>query len=155
MHKAILLGGLIISATTITALQGASAHGGAARHLPEFSELDADGDNTLTREELQVFGASGFQDADLDGDGLLSGEELSAQAHARVDERVARMIERRDENGDGALSAGEIRPDDGRTARMFEIADANDDGGISRAEFEHAMLHFGERRGRHGRGRRH
>lgn len=122
-----------------------------------FEQLDIDGDGTLTAAELSAYAATRFQTADTNGDGNLSSEELVAAAGARnaerVERRVARMINRRDENDDGVLSAAELAPSEDRIAKRFERLDADSNGSISAEEFEAASKgHRGKRSGHSGHG---
>lgn len=149
MYKAALLSGLIVTAVSLGGVMDAGAHGGRDTTLPSFSDLDADGDGQLTMEEMNNMRQNRFQAADANSDGILTREELTAHAQGKVEEHVARMLERKDADGDGALSLEEMQS--GRHAhgqRLFERADANSDGAISEEEFEEAMMRFKERHGR-------
>ena len=116
---------------------------------PSFAELDADSDGNVTIAEMKAFGAKRFGEQDADGNGVLTAEELSAAMVARAAERatnrVERMIEWRDTNGDGGLSQDELSGDGGQ--RMFAHVDADDDGVITTEEFEAASTQMGEHRG--------
>jgi len=119
-----------------------------------FETLDLDGNGQVTREEMQAFGLQRFSKADTDGDGVLSEAELVAAAQARAAERVTKMVERFDKNGDGALSPEEMpRPDAERSAMMFDVIDSDDNGTITVEEFD-IMKERMSKRGhmwRHGR----
>ena len=117
-----------------------------------FERFDTDGNGEITRDEFDAARSDRFEGADTNGDGLLSTEELVQAALARhseeaITERVERMIERLDKDGDQALSAEELPGD--RSNAMFDRADADGDGIVTRAEVED-MRGF-----RHGQGRRH
>lgn len=120
-----------------------------------FEDIDADGDGKITAEEMQAHATLRFEEADTDKDGLLDAAEMQAQmlarATARMAERSARMIERMDRDGDGKLSAEEMRagPREGdRFARMLSRLDEDGDGALSREEFEAAR----DMRGAHRQG---
>ncbi len=109
------------------------------RKRPDFATLDLDGDGALTMEEMQPRGEARFAEADSNGDSALSAEELTATINANAADRVAGMIERFDENGDGVLQQDEMSGRNGdRVARMFERVDADGNGAISEEEFESA-----------------
>ncbi len=116
---------------------GPMAGAGGPGERPSFAELDTDGDGSITMAEVTARGAARFTEGDADGDGKLSAEELTAAIVARAAERaaagVARMIEQRDTDGDGALSQAEMGGESGQ--RMFSRMDADDDGKISAEEF--------------------
>lgn len=124
------------------------------RRSEAFAEIDTNGDGSVSAEEFAA-GANRFARADANGDGLLTVEELAASGQERAAERAARMIERLDQNDDGALSEDEIesRRD---PSRMFERLDANDDGMVSAEEFAEARMgDRGGKRGGPGGGKRH
>ncbi|PPB80212.1 Ca2+-binding EF-hand superfamily protein [Albidovulum inexpectatum] len=123
--------------------------------MPDFDEVDANGDGKITREEIAAHRAAAIAGLDADGDGFISKDEMTAFATARATERATQMVERhfaeRDVDGDGKISAAEMmappaRPD------MFERLDADGDGAISKEEADAARERMMER-GKEGRGR--
>lgn len=114
-----------------------------------FEQLDANNDGALTEAELAAHATARFTAADTDGDGFLSADELTASSQKRNSERAAKRLERlmehRDANNDGKLSAEEMAPSQDRAAKRFERADKNDDGTLSAEEFEAASKHGGKR----------
>jgi hypothetical protein len=152
---------LALAGTAFAAIAASDGKPGRAEHrgdrammLP-FEDIDADADGKITTEEMQAHATLRFEEADADKDGLLDAAEMQAQmlarATARMTERSARMIERMDRDGDGKLSAEEMRagPREGdRFARMLSRLDKDEDGALSREEFEAAR----EMRSAHGRG---
>lgn len=136
--------------------RGAGPMGGMGER-PSFTELDADGDGSITIAEVKARSAAHFAESDTNGDGKLSADELTAAVAARAAERaaagMARMIEWRDTDGDGMLSEAEMSDTAG--SRMFARLDANDDGVISAEEFaamegRGGRNQRGDRRGMHG-----
>lgn len=121
---------------------------------PSFSELDADGDGKLTRAEMENHRKARFAAADTDGDGKLSRAELDARMAERQAAMRERMLDRmigwRDVDGDGSLSAEEMRAD--RGLRMFAGMDRDRDGTVSAEEFEQMSARHERRHG--GRGGR-
>lgn len=129
-----------------------------------FAELDADSNGTLTLEEMQAAGSNRFETADTDGNGSLSRDELLVQGEARAEQRVDRLLERADADGDGELTQAEMeeardgRRGEGRRGgrgpnaeHLFERMDADSDGSVTQAEFDDAVAHMLERAGRrHG-----
>ncbi len=152
MKRAIIMTGftaIALAGTAITASAFGKGHDEGPRmpHI-SFSELDANGDGQVTKEEIQAHFKARFDAADSDGDGNLSAEEMAARAEKeraeRMQRRVSRMIERRDTDGDGLLSAEEMQA--GRPGvDMLTRLDTDKDGAVSEQEF--AKL---ERRGQHG-----
>ncbi|MGR3321439.1 MAG: EF-hand domain-containing protein [Pseudooceanicola sp.] len=108
-----------------------------------FAEIDANGDGSLSADELRAYGESRFAAADADGDGILTSEELIARMEERADERratrraemVERMLERADDDDDGVLSIAELMPTERAQGRMFDRLDQDEDGVISEEEF--------------------
>jgi len=121
-------------------------HGGFGPKM-SFEELDTDRDGQVTQAELEAHKAARFAETDSNGDGKLSLEEMQAKMHEHAQRRMSRMIERFDQDGDGALSQSEL-PQKGRHGDMFKRMDRDGSGGISQEEFEEA-------RSRHGKWRKH
>lgn len=166
MKTTLLMAG--IATALMVNMAEARAPGGAdGPMLPEFSQLDADGNGQVTAEEMQAAmlaqGAERFAAVDTNSDGALSAEELTAAAEARDAERrggnVERMISRMDTNEDGLLQMEEMQGrgeggnrGNGGEDRMFARMDTNDDGMLSAPEYEAAKAFMAERGDRDGRG---
>ena len=125
----------------------------------DFEELDMDGDGQITKDEMEGQAAARFGSADTDGDGKLSADEMAGHMRARMLERMThraeQMIARQDGDGDGMLSFEEMRT--GRMGRMFERHDEDGDGAISAGEFAAIgeMRRGSISEGRKGHGERH
>lgn len=142
-----------------TALTGAAfARGGpdGDKRAMIFQELDANGDGMITEAEMAASAEARFNEADANGDGNLTAEEMIAHAEQkfqenagkrseRMAERTARMIEKRDTDGNGALSLEEMKAGPDRAARFFEHLDTDGDGSVSLAEFEAGKGRMGKR----------
>ncbi|EBA16686.1 EF hand domain protein [Roseobacter sp. SK209-2-6] len=133
----------ILAAGSAMAKQGYGGFG----HKASFQELDADGNGEVTKAEMQAHKAARFTEADTNGDGKLSPEEMQAMMQKRAGKRMAKMIERFDTDGDGALSQSEL-PEGKRHGDMFQRMDQDESGGISQEEFDQAKSRFGKRHGR-------
>ncbi|MFQ6550247.1 EF-hand domain-containing protein [Aestuariibius sp. 2305UL40-4] len=73
-----------------------------------FAELDADGSETVSQDEIDAFLASEVADADTDGDGSLSLTEFEPIYIARIRERIVDRFQDLDADGSGAITADEI-----------------------------------------------
>lgn len=113
-----------------------------------FDGIDLNADGKLSQEELVSHRTAMFVAADANADGALDQKELAARQLARFSERLedrtARMIETRDDNGDGMLQPAEM--EEGRIERLFARIDTDNDGAISKAEAEDAAERFRHRR---------
>lgn len=155
MKRAVLISGVTAMALALTAGVAAAkgGHGGMHGARLSFEELDTNGDGQVTKEEIAAAATARFSEVDTNGDGNISAEELAAASERAKEERITKMIEKRDTNGDGVLSQAEMQPDTDRTDRMFERLDANDDGVISAEEFEQMKdRRHGKRWGKDKRG---
>ncbi len=130
----IVAAGFGLAATTAMAFGPGS--GGQGPRM-NFQELDSDGDGQITQSEMEGRMDARFNEADTDGDGLLSAAEMETQGQKKVADRVARMIERFDKDGDGSLSQDEM-PAPRKPGRMFGYFDQDNSGGISEQEFKEA-----------------
>jgi len=161
MKRAILFSGIAaIALTGSLALASGAGHDGYKGHKGmhgpriNFEELDANNDGKVTQEEMSAHAAARFASADTDGNGSLSVDEMKSQMATRSAERIAeradkmtaRLMEKRDTNGDGELSMEEMQPKN--QGKMFSRLDKDGDGAISAEEFA-AM------KGKHNRGKRH
>lgn len=137
MKRAVLISGVTAIAVALSAGLVAAKGGHGGKHGPRlnFEDVDANGDGLITKDEIVAQAAARFATVDTNGDGNLSAEELAAVSERAKEDRIAKMIERRDENGDGVLSQAEMAPNEDRADRMFERLDSNGDGAISAEEF--------------------
>ena len=139
MKNTVLLTTLAISIVAGSALSAGNEHK-HGRHGPHlnFDAVDTNNDGKLTKEEMTAHMDARFDEADTDNDGLVSVDELRAQMkkrmEAKLDKRVAHVMDRHDENEDGLLNRDEMKPN--RMGHMLKHADEDGDGTISREEFE-------------------
>lgn len=158
-----LVNSVLIAALAATSLAtAASAFGGlgfgpGGNNPPfDFAAVDKDGDGKITRAEMDAFQKARAAEADANKDGFVAPEELKAhmiaQFTARADDLVKRMIDGRDDDGDGKLSLAEMQAGPG-PARMMQFLDQDGDGALTQAELTAARDQMVERR--HGRGHGH
>lgn len=153
MKRAVMISGVTAMALALSA-GFAAAKGGHGFNGPRvsFEQLDANGDGQVTKEELAAQATIRFNAVDTNGDGNLSAEEIAAASERAKENRIKRMIDKRDANGDGVLSQEEMKGDGDRAERMFERLDDNNDGTISAEEFQEAQDKRGKRGGKDKRG---
>ena len=98
----VIAGGLALSGMIIASLAVASNSGHNHKRVHFFSaaSLDADGDGSLTRDEILAHNRNRFDKLDSDGDGAISPDEFSA--------RLVAMFGRMDTNSDGVLAGDEL-----------------------------------------------
>lgn len=147
-------------------------HGGGGGIAPIFMQnADANGDNAITFEEVSVRIDTIFTEMDKDNDAFLTKDELQSGLKAKMEERRAkrsegadskdgkqrkgrkfsdkrggnkldRLIERIDVNGDGQIAKSEVQD---RMAKTFAFLDINSDGKLEGKE-----LRKGHPGGKHG-----
>jgi Ca2+-binding EF-hand superfamily protein len=105
---AIALGvGAFALAQTGPATKGPSA--GERFRTQFFERLDANKDGKVTKAEYDAARAAEFKAADKNGDGSVGKEEFAAYGDQRRGDFVDRMFARLDKNGDGKLTADELK----------------------------------------------
>ncbi|WP_052362439.1 EF-hand domain-containing protein [Falsirhodobacter sp. alg1] len=120
--------------------------------MPDFDQLDTNGDGAVTQDELNALRADRAAKLDANNDGKLSVDEL-ANADAerqmeRAKHRAERMVEQLDTDGDGLLSVTELAtPPEGPDARMMKRLDTDQDGSLSREELSKAHDMMRQHRG--------
>lgn len=102
--------------------------GGSDMMQQLFRQVDADGDGSITQEEIDAFRAKQVSDADTSGDGALSIEEFDTIYRELTQTRMVRAFQRLDTDGDGIISPEEM---DARFDGIVKRMDRNGDGALS------------------------
>jgi len=122
---------------------GGGMDGNGGMMLEMFDAIDTDSDGKLSMAELAAHRLAEFTAADTNSDGALDAAEMAAHHQARMEAMMAdhatRMIENRDNDGNGSLSADEFG--EGPGEQHFARIDTDNDGMISKEEAEAAMQH--------------
>jgi len=151
--KFLTLGAISIAIASVSLVPAMAAKDGQGKQFrgPQafLAQMDADGDGKVTVAEMAASQKAEFTARDTDGDGFLSKDEMLAagneRAQKRMENRVERMIEHGDTDGDGKLSLAEAEQSP-RIERMMARLDTDGDGAISTEEMQ-AMGKHGEGRG--------
>ena len=130
----------IMTTFTILTLVGSNSIGYADQLKPfdgiQFSKIDLNNDNLISKTELMNHRKREFSFADTNHDGALSTEELIAARTTKVSFRVKRMIQILDQNSNGVLEFDELNSVvSNRFGNIFESLDLNNDGHLSKKEF--------------------
>ncbi|MCX6631640.1 MAG: hypothetical protein NTW28_28860 [Candidatus Solibacter sp.] len=158
-------------ATSLVAQERGGRRGGFARPNPLWTALDADGDGSISAEEI-INSPAALRRLDRNGDGILTLEEMRpvmpggrgpeggerregpAGADGNSVEETVKTLMAFDTNGDGKLQKAEL-PE--RMQAIFERGDANRDGLLTADEVRamaqaQAQPATGGREGGRGRG---
>ncbi|SIO32177.1 Ca2+-binding protein, EF-hand superfamily [Rhodovulum sp. ES.010] len=100
--------------------------GGMFRTL--FEIVDANGDRSVTEEEIDAYRAAQLAEVDASGDGALSIEEFDKLYRALTRSRMVDAFQALDADGDGRIAAEEI---DTRIAHIVARLDRDGDGVLS------------------------
>jgi Ca2+-binding EF-hand superfamily protein len=126
-----------------TAADGAPNERRAAFAQKYFDKLDANHDGVVTRDEFVAAATARFQQLDSQGTGKITAADIasSPQAQQRAQHAVARIVQRLDTNGDGAVSQDEYLA---AAKKRFSRMDRNGDGFIDADEMPaHRWAHGG------------
>ena len=102
----------------------------------QFSKIDFNNDNLISKTELMTHREREFSFADTNHDGALSIEELITARTTKVSFRAKRMMQILDQNSNGVLEFDELNSVvSNRFGNIFESLDLNNDGHLSKKEF--------------------
>ena len=131
---------LIMTTFTALTLVGSNSISYADQLKPfdgiQFSKIDLNNDNLISKTELMNHRKREFSFADTNHDGALSTEELIAARTTKVSFRVKRMMQILDQNSNGVLEFDELNSViSNRFGNIFKSLDLNNDGHLSKKEF--------------------
>lgn len=131
---------LIMTTFTALTLVGSNSISYADQLKPfdgiQFSKIDLNNDNLISKTELMNHRKREFSFADTNHDGALSTEELIATRTTKVSFRVKRMMQILDQNSNGVLEFDELNSVvSNRFGNIFESLDLNNDGHLNKKEF--------------------
>jgi hypothetical protein len=131
---------LIMTTFTALTLVGSNSIGYADQLKPfdgiQFSKIDLNNDNLISKTELMNHRKREFSFADTNHDGALSTEELIAARTTKVSFRAKRMMQILDQNSNGVLEFDELNSViSNRFGNIFKSLDLNNDGHLTKKEF--------------------
>ncbi|MEQ9557546.1 MAG: hypothetical protein RIG67_17390 [Rhodospirillales bacterium] len=113
-----------------------------------FERYDANQDGKITKDEITAARKASITKYDADKDGQLSLNEFQGLFNEIMRQRMVRMFQKLDRDGDAKVTEAEIAR---RVDRMMARLDRNDDGEIERSELKRKHKgHDRDDRGHHG-----
>lgn len=109
-------------------MRGGPDDRGPGRIAERLAQFDTNEDGMVTQDEIDAARAAELAEYDADGDGTLSLEEYQELWLARVYEQVVDSFQNLDANGDGTVTEEEFNA---MLANIIERLDQNDDGALS------------------------
>ncbi|SEW35602.1 Ca2+-binding protein, EF-hand superfamily [Aliiroseovarius sediminilitoris] len=107
---------------------GDGMRGGGEMFRGLFAQIDADGNGSVTQEEVDAFRAAKVTEADVSGDGALSIEEFDTLYREFTRSRMVDMFQDLDADGDGVISPEEA---DARFGDVVNRMDRDNDGALT------------------------
>ena len=101
-----------------------------------FERLDSNGDGVISEDEMETRRADRFDFADDNNDGEITKEEFSSAAQRRREEMRNRRFSEADTDGSGGISLEEFTA---QAAERFAEMDKNGDGQLSAEEMRPPM----------------
>lgn len=121
-----------------------------------FAEADANGDGQLDQAEIAARITARIEERGLEARSRSGVRWTPTLDERQIDWMAEGMIIRKDGDADGTISAEEAAPDGDRLARVIDRFDTDGDDGVSEVEFDAALARLTELRdGRHERRGRH
>ena len=103
-------------------------HGGSEMFQVLFTEVDADGDGSVTQAEIDTYRATKVGEADTSGDGALSIDEFDTLYRELTRSRMVDAFQNLDVNGDGVISTDEL---DARFGNIVDRMDRDGNGALT------------------------
>ena len=98
---------------------GGMMGGGKMGGMGYMKGMDADGDGTVSPDEMRAGLDTKLKEFDANGDGTLSIDEFEALHSAAIREKMVDRFQMLDSDGDGMVTAGEMAAPADRMARMM------------------------------------
>lgn len=108
--------------------QASGGRGGSEMFQTLFTEVDADGDGSVTQAEIDSYRSTKVGEADTSGDGALSIDEFDTLYREFTRSRMVDTFQDFDADGDGVVSAEEL---DARFGDVVERMDRDGDGALT------------------------
>jgi Ca2+-binding EF-hand superfamily protein len=130
MYTRIALVGVLLLSAHMAMAQ--SPHRGGGEML---DRMDADSDGSVTRDEFMAAREQMFSKRDRNSDGYLDSADFGERAQRRAGERIAKMREETDTDGDGKISKDEFV---GAQTPLFDGADKDSNNVLDATELANA-----------------
>ncbi|MEO1018997.1 MAG: EF-hand domain-containing protein [Pseudomonadota bacterium] len=127
------IAGVAVTALVFPFAADAHKHGDRGGHGPRagwvfLETFDLDGNGEITQEEINTYRSNQITEFDTDGDGQLTLEEYEALWLDAMRERMVDRFQGHDDDGDGIVTLEEFSEP---YSSMVERRDRNDDGVLS------------------------
>jgi Ca2+-binding EF-hand superfamily protein len=121
----------ILTTTAIISTTGASAFAGS----PMLEKIDTNKDGLIQKAEFTSFADQKFSATDVDGNGLVTKEERKAQRARMGEARAKAKFSKLDRDSNGSISEAEfMAARDARKARVMKRRDVNGDGQVDQQD---------------------
>ena len=133
----------VVAAVSVALSAGVVFAEAGKRGAALFERIDANKDGRISGAEARIYQDQKFRELDADGNGTVSFEEMLAAKQARLRTQTDKRFQRLDANGNGSIEPDELAA---KSDRRFHRMDDDGDGALTLDEIRKHRHNHHQRR---------